>query len=257
VLSCPARIFELTLKLDHGLRAVRQTGQRVVKSQPLNIVFSELAVGGVVDCAESAKGLACGVVIYLASRLHPAHCRIDIDTVFDFQWRSGQSRFPRCFKLCPILRMHAPKEGSVAIKGTGRTRTLGWLTIATEMAKTKKALPCGLGKILKSLHCPLDVILLWVRWYVAYSLSLRNLEEILAERGIEVDHSSVHRWVIKPVPLFVNAFRRPSDRWPRAGGWTRSTSRSKANGNICTALSTRKATLSISCCAPTVTRLLL
>jgi putative transposase len=47
-----------------------------------------------------------------------------------------------------------------------------------------------------------------VRWYVAYSLSLRNLEEMVVERGIEVDHSSVHRWVIKLVPLFEKAFRR-------------------------------------------------
>jgi putative transposase len=52
------------------------------------------------------------------------------------------------------------------------------------------------------------VILLCVRWYVAWSLSLRNLEEMMAERGLEVDHSSVHRWVIKLVPLFEKAFRK-------------------------------------------------
>jgi transposase-like protein len=50
--------------------------------------------------------------------------------------------------------------------------------------------------------------LLCVRWYVAYPLSLRHLEEMVAERGFEVDHSSVHRWVIKLVPLFEKAFRR-------------------------------------------------
>ncbi|KUZ68622.1 integrase [Burkholderia ubonensis] len=77
------------------------------------------------------------------------------------------------------------------------------------MKKTARAtLPAGIGKALKRLHYPLDVILLCVRWYVAYSLSLRNLEEMMAERGIEVDHSSVHRWVIKLVPLFEKAFRR-------------------------------------------------
>ena len=80
------------------------------------------------------------------------------------------------------------------------------------MGKTKKTvratLPLGIGKVLKRLHYPLDVILLCVRWYVAYSLSLRNLEEMMAERGFEVDHSSVHRWVIKLVPLFEKAFRR-------------------------------------------------
>ena len=79
------------------------------------------------------------------------------------------------------------------------------------MAKTKsprKTLPAGIGKVLKRLHYPLDVILLCVRWYVAYSLSLRNLEEMMAERGIEVDHSSVHRWVIKLLPVFEKAFRK-------------------------------------------------
>jgi len=75
-------------------------------------------------------------------------------------------------------------------------------------ATARKALPAGVAKVLKRLHYPLDVILLCVRWYVAYSLSLRNLEEMMAERGFEVDHSSVHRWVIKLVPLFEKAFRR-------------------------------------------------
>jgi transposase-like protein len=72
----------------------------------------------------------------------------------------------------------------------------------------RATLPPDIGKVLKRLHYPLDVILLCVRWYVAYSLSLRNLEEMMGERGIEVDHSSVHRWVIKLLPLFEKAFRR-------------------------------------------------
>lgn len=72
----------------------------------------------------------------------------------------------------------------------------------------RKTLPTGIGKVLKRPHYPLDVILLCVRWYVTYSLSLRNLEEMMAERGIEVDHSSVHRWVIKLRPVFEKAFRR-------------------------------------------------
>ena len=84
--------------------------------------------------------------------------------------------------------------------------------MTNEMRKTKKTasapLPLGIGKVLKRLHYPLDVILLCVRWYVADSLSLRNLEEMMDERGFEVDHSSVHRWVIKVVPLFEKAFRR-------------------------------------------------
>lgn len=77
------------------------------------------------------------------------------------------------------------------------------------MTKTPRTtLPPGIARVLKRLHYPLDVILLCVRWYVAYSLSLRDLEEMMAERGFEVDHSSVHRWVIKLVPLFEKAFRK-------------------------------------------------
>jgi transposase-like protein len=42
----------------------------------------------------------------------------------------------------------------------------------------------------------------------SYALSLRNLEEMMAERGIIVDHSTLHRWVIRLVPLLDKAFRR-------------------------------------------------
>jgi transposase-like protein len=79
------------------------------------------------------------------------------------------------------------------------------------MARTKTprtTLPAGVARVLKRLHYPLEVILLCVRWYVAYSVSLRDLEEMMVERGFEVDHSSVHRWVIKLVPLFKKAFRK-------------------------------------------------
>ena len=72
---------------------------------------------------------------------------------------------------------------------------------------TRKTLPPGIAKVLKRLHYPLDVILLCARWYVAYSLSLRDLEEMMAARGFEVDHSSVHRCIIKLVLLFEKTFR--------------------------------------------------
>ncbi|WP_087739324.1 IS6 family transposase [Paraburkholderia piptadeniae] len=64
------------------------------------------------------------------------------------------------------------------------------------------------AKVLKRLHYPLDVILTCVRWYVRYALSLRNLEEMMAERGIAVDHSTVHRWALKLLPVLEKAFRR-------------------------------------------------
>ncbi|EPJ0597155.1 IS6 family transposase [Enterobacter roggenkampii] len=58
------------------------------------------------------------------------------------------------------------------------------------------------------LYYPIDVIAQCVRWYLAYALSLRNLEKMMAERGIVVDHSTLHRWVIRLVPLLDKAFRR-------------------------------------------------
>ena len=58
------------------------------------------------------------------------------------------------------------------------------------------------------LHYPVDIIAQCVRWYLAYDLSLRNLEEMMAERGIFVDHSMLHRWVIRLVPSLDKAFRR-------------------------------------------------
>ena len=64
---------------------------------------------------------------------------------------------------------------------------------------------------------PPEVILLAVRWYLRYGLSYRDLEELLAERGIEVDHVTWYRWVQRFTPLLVEA-ARPAwhlswDRW--------------------------------------------
>ena len=71
-----------------------------------------------------------------------------------------------------------------------------------------KTLDPGVARVLKRLHYPLEVMLTCVRWYVAYPLSLRHLEEMMAERGIAVDHSTVHRWAIKLLPALEKAFRR-------------------------------------------------
>src|ERR1700682_2068724 len=64
---------------------------------------------------------------------------------------------------------------------------------------------------------PAEVILLAVRWYLRFGLSYRDLEELLAERGIEVDHVTLYRWVQRFTPQLVDA-ARPSrhsggDRW--------------------------------------------
>lgn len=53
-----------------------------------------------------------------------------------------------------------------------------------------------------------DMILLCVRWYLSYPLSYRNIEEMMLERGIEVDHTSINRWVLKYTPDIEKKFRK-------------------------------------------------
>jgi putative transposase len=48
---------------------------------------------------------------------------------------------------------------------------------------------------------PKEVNLMGVRWYLAYPLSLRHVEELMEERGVELDHATINRWVIKYSPL--------------------------------------------------------
>jgi transposase-like protein len=55
---------------------------------------------------------------------------------------------------------------------------------------------------------PIDVILVCVRWYVAYRLSYRHLEEMMEERGVSVDHSSINRWAIRFLPLIEKVARK-------------------------------------------------
>jgi hypothetical protein len=78
---------------------------------------------------------------------------------------------------------------------------------------------------------PREVIAVAVRWYLRYGLSYREVEELLAERGIEVDHVTVYRWVQTFTSEFIDAARPArhcaGDRWfvdetyvKVAGRWT-------------------------------------
>jgi transposase-like protein len=64
---------------------------------------------------------------------------------------------------------------------------------------------------------PPDVIVLAVRWYLRFGLSYRDVEELLIERGVEVDHVTIYRWVLRFTPLLADAARpcrhRVGDRW--------------------------------------------
>ena len=60
----------------------------------------------------------------------------------------------------------------------------------------------------KGSHFEKEIILWGVRWYVAYPISYRQLEEMMGERGVAVDHSTLNRWVIKYAPEVEKQFRR-------------------------------------------------
>ena len=69
----------------------------------------------------------------------------------------------------------------------------------------------------KGMRFPIDVILVCIRWYAAYPLSYRHLEEIMEERGVSVDHSSINRWAIRFLPLIEKMARK--HRRPVGGSW--------------------------------------
>ncbi len=69
----------------------------------------------------------------------------------------------------------------------------------------------------KSRHFNKEMIMQSVRWYLAYSLSYRDIEEMMQERGFEVDHSTLNRWVVHYTPELEKAFhkkkKRPGNHW--------------------------------------------
>ncbi len=65
----------------------------------------------------------------------------------------------------------------------------------------------------KGAQFPKDVILFAVFFYVRYTVSYRDLEEIMAERGVRVDHATLNRWVAKI--LAVDCCQRPASEGGR------------------------------------------
>lgn len=55
--------------------------------------------------------------------------------------------------------------------------------------------------LFKHRHYQAEIIVLCLRWYLRYSLSYRDLEEIMAERGLSVDHTTIYRWVQRYAPI--------------------------------------------------------
>jgi transposase-like protein len=58
--------------------------------------------------------------------------------------------------------------------------------------------------VIKRMHYPLELMLICVRRYAAYPLSLQHVEEMMTERGVQVDHATFHRWAVKILPVLAS-----------------------------------------------------
>ena len=80
----------------------------------------------------------------------------------------------------------------------------------------------------KRMRFPLEIIAVCIRWYAAYPLSYRHLEEMMQERGAFVDHSSINRWAIRFLPLIEKTFRKY--KRPVGSSWRMDETYIKING---------------------------
>ena len=83
----------------------------------------------------------------------------------------------------------------------------------------------------KGAHFPQDIILTCVRWSVAYPLSYRHVEELMQERGVSVDHATIHRWVVKYSPTAGSGV--PSPQAARVGSWRMDETYIRVKGQWC------------------------
>lgn len=77
-------------------------------------------------------------------------------------------------------------------------------------------------------HFPKDLILMAVRWKLAYPLSYRNIEELMDERGVDMDHSTVQKWVVYYAPQLEHSFRKRKK--PVGSSWRMDETYIKVNG---------------------------
>jgi transposase-like protein len=75
------------------------------------------------------------------------------------------------------------------------------------------------------------IIIMAIRWYVSYSLSYRQVEELLAERGIFVDHTTIHRWIVEYSPKLLKKFYKLRKRI--CGSWRMDETYIKVKGEWC------------------------
>ena len=101
------------------------------------------------------------------------------------------------------------------------------------MRRPRAARPNSERSAFAGFRFPAEVITVAVRWNLRYGLSYRDVEELLVERGVEVDHVTVYRWGAAVHPLFADAGRplrhASGDRWFVDETYVTSTGRSSTS----------------------------
>ena len=159
------------------------TSERTRESASLAVLDSQF----VVFVARSTQRRSLSFGLGIGARL-PAYCsatgRVLLAGMADEEVEFRLQRMSR--RLC---RSKPPKDNQ------------GMAPLHLQLANST------LRRVIKRLHFPLEIMLVCVRWCAAYPLSLRNLEEMMAERGVTVDHATVHRWALKILPVLTAVFR--------------------------------------------------
>jgi transposase-like protein len=73
----------------------------------------------------------------------------------------------------------------------------------------------------KRMRFPIDIILVCIRWYAGYPLGYRHIEEMMQERGVFVDHSSINRWAVAFCRYLKKLSASTNGQLVGAGEWTR------------------------------------
>ena len=81
----------------------------------------------------------------------------------------------------------------------------------------------GRPLLFRGRHFEDQIVILCVRWYLPYSLSYRDLQELMAERALSVDHTTMWRLVHRYAPILNSGFAGTDDIRIDPGGWTRPT----------------------------------
>jgi hypothetical protein len=115
----------------------------------------------------------------------------------------------------PAVRV---RHGALLFRMGGERPSIGTVALVDRRwLQTGAVTSLGSSSVFAGFRFPPEVISIAVRWYLRYGLSYREVEELLAERGVTVDHVTIYRWVQRFTPEFAEA-ARPCRHVPGTGG---------------------------------------